>query len=141
MLSCPSFSPFRSNAKVIFNDHALSESFGFEDLLIKTLHSDREDGLIPTVVTDMCHVALGLVYSSHESVREAIRKERGIYESRRRGLWEKGLTSGAVQILCKIEVDCDSDCLRFVVKQEGHGFCHLNRRSCWSSDSGIGHLL
>jgi phosphoribosyl-ATP pyrophosphohydrolase len=86
-------------------------------------------------------VALGLVWSSRESVREAVRLRRGIYWSRRRGaLWVKGETSGAVQELLAVDLDCDRDVLRFTVRQTDPGFCHLNTRTCWGPDRGLGEL-
>lgn len=111
------------------------------DLIIPFIRSDRHDKLYSTVVVDEQHVALGLVYSDEASVREATRKRAGIYYSRRRGLWHKGLTSGATQDLYEISLDCDRDALRYVVRQHGSGFCHLNRYTCWDSDRGIGHLF
>ncbi|CAG8586148.1 10431_t:CDS:2 [Acaulospora colombiana] len=89
------------------------------DVFSCSLKSDRPDGLFVTVVVDEGGVALGVVYSSTESVREAIKTRKGVYQSRKRGLWYKGATSGSVQELKKIQVDCDSDSLRFVVKQHG----------------------
>ena len=54
-------------------------------------------------------VALGLCYSSADSLQEAIATRRGVYTSRRRGRWEKGATSGATQRLIRVDVDCDRD--------------------------------
>jgi phosphoribosyl-AMP cyclohydrolase len=45
----------------------------------------------------------------------------GVYQSRKRGLWYKGATSGDTQELVKFCFDCDQDCLKFVVKQKGRG--------------------
>jgi phosphoribosyl-ATP pyrophosphohydrolase len=104
------------------------------------LTSDRPDGFWPTVVVDELGVALGLVYSSADSLRAAVEQRRGIYQSRSRGLWVKGETSGSVQELLRIDADCDRDALRFVVRQQGSGFCHLGTRSCWSDDAGLGAL-
>lgn len=95
------------------------------------MRSDRPDGLWPTVVTDERGVALGLAWSSRESLEEAVRMKRGVYQSRSRGLWIKGESSGARQELLRIDPDCDRDALRFVVKQEGSGFCHRGSRTCW----------
>jgi phosphoribosyl-ATP pyrophosphohydrolase len=108
-----------------------------------TLVSDRADGLFATVVTDEQGVALGLVYSSAESVKESIRLQRGVYYSRsRKSIWYKGETSGDTQTLVRIEVDCDKDALKFVVGQEGDGFCHLKSRSCFArNDVGLGALM
>ncbi len=105
------------------------------------LRSDRPDGLIPTVVTDERGVALGLVYSSGESIKAAVAERRGIYQSRSRGLWRKGETSGATQELLRIDPDCDRDSVRFVVRQGGEGFCHLATRTCFGEDGGLGALM
>ena len=83
--------------------------------------SDRADKLIPTVVTDERGFALGLVYSSQESLAESLKTGTGVYQSRKRGLWYKGATSGDVQELVRFSLDCDQDALRFVVRQKGRG--------------------
>lgn len=107
----------------------------------KCLRSDRPDGLFTTVVADEGGVALGLVYSSEESVLSAIESGRGVYYSRsRQGLWKKGESSGNFQALIQLDVDCDSDALRFTVEQTGVGFCHLNTRTCWGEAGGLQHL-
>jgi phosphoribosyl-ATP pyrophosphohydrolase/phosphoribosyl-AMP cyclohydrolase/histidinol dehydrogenase len=85
------------------------------------LVTDRSDGLFPTVVVDEQHVALGLAYSSIESISETLRTGSGVYQSRTRGLWYKGLTSGATQAIKKISMDCDRDTLQFVVTQKDPG--------------------
>jgi len=90
-------------------------------ILFSTLKSDRTDGLISTLVVDEQGIALGLVYSNEESLSESLRTGTGVYMSRKRGLWYKGATSGATQELVKIDMDCDADCLRFVVRQQGKG--------------------
>jgi phosphoribosyl-AMP cyclohydrolase / phosphoribosyl-ATP pyrophosphohydrolase len=104
------------------------------------LQSDRPDGLIPTVVADERGVALGLVYSSKDSIRAAVAERRGIYQSRRRGLWRKGESSGAVQELLRVTPDCDRDSVRFTVRQTGGGFCHLETMTCFGEDAGLGRL-
>ena len=65
---------------------------------------------------------------------------QGVYHSRSRGLWIKGATSGATQELLRIDADCDRDCLRFTVRQQPPGFCHLGTRTCWGEDTGLGDL-
>ena len=109
-------------------------------LVVAHCRSDRPDGLFSTVVCDVAGVALGLVYSSPDSVRVACRERRGVYWSRsRKSLWRKGETSGAVQRLLAVALDCDGDALRFTVEQSGAGFCHLNRWTCWPSGGTAGH--
>lgn len=108
-------------------------------LLCTTWTSDRPDNLIPTVVTDENGIALGLVYSSEDSVGEALRTQTGVYQSRKRGLWHKGASSGDTQELVRISLDCDSDALKFVVKQTGR-FCHLEQFGCFGDQKGIARL-
>ncbi len=110
------------------------------DAITAPLSSDRPDDLWPTVVSDRSGHALGLAYSSAESVREAVDRQRGVYQSRSRGLWVKGETSGATQELVAIDVDCDRDALRFRVQQNEPGFCHTDSWSCWSSDWNLTDL-
>jgi phosphoribosyl-ATP pyrophosphohydrolase len=102
--------------------------------------SDRPDGLWPTVVVDELGTALGLVYSSPESLEQAIEERRGVYQSRSRGVWVKGETSGALQDLLAVDLDCDRDTLRFTVRQHDPGFCHLDTTTCWGEDHGLGRL-
>ena len=101
------------------------------------LKCERDDGLWPTVVGDERGAALGLVWSSLESVRAAIDEGRGIYQSRSRGLWRKGESSGASQALLRIEADCDRDALRFTVAQSGAGFCHRDEWTCFGPARGL----
>ena len=111
------------------------------DAFAAPLRSDRSDGLIATVVVDESGRALGLCWSSRRSLAYAIENGVGAYESRKRGLWVKGQTSGATQELVSIGVDCDRDALRFVVRQKrGTGFCHEGTRSCWGEASGFTKL-
>lgn len=104
------------------------------------LKSDRPDGLWPTVVCDEGGRALGLCYSDRESLEVAIERGVGAYRSRRRGLWIKGETSGATQELLSVDVDCDRDALRFVVRQGEPGFCHQPAWTCWGDDRGLPRL-
>ena len=108
--------------------------------LAAMMSSDRPDGLWPTVVVDEAGVALGLAYSSSQSLGRAIEQRRGVYHSRSRGVWVKGETSGATQDLIGIDLDCDRDALRFTVRQHGPGFCHTGDRSCWGEDHGLERL-
>ncbi|KID89787.1 histidine biosynthesis trifunctional protein [Metarhizium guizhouense ARSEF 977] len=105
-------------------------------VIAKYWKSDRQDGLIPTVVTDEAGVALGLAYTSEESILEALKTQTGVYQSRKRGLWVKGATSGDTQDLVRVGLDCDNDTLKFVVKQTGR-FCHLQQFGCFGNLNGI----
>lgn len=95
----------------------------------------------PTVVCDEYGCALGLVWSTPASLRRAIAERRGVYWSRSRNeIWVKGSTSGNQQHLKRVELDCDRDAIRMTVRQEGSGFCHMGRRSCWNDDFDLGAL-
>lgn len=104
------------------------------------LTSDRPDGLFPTVVVDDSGVALGLAYSSAETLAEAVDTRAGVYHSRRRGRWKKGETSGATQELLAVDLDCDRDAVRFTVRQSSPGFCHLDTWTCFGEAGGAPEL-
>ena len=112
------------------------------DAFLSPLRSDRPDGLFPTVVSSFPQGgrSLGLVYSSRQSVTESILSGKGVYYSRRHGLWKKGETSGATQDVVHIRLDCDTDSLEFSVIQHGAGFCHRNRPSCFGDLNGLAAL-
>ncbi|KAJ5490990.1 Histidine biosynthesis trifunctional protein [Penicillium diatomitis] len=102
--------------------------------------TDQANGLYATSVTDERGYCLGVVWSNDESIAEALRTGTGVYQSRKRGLWYKGQSSGDTQELIRIGYDCDADCLVFVVKQTGRGFCHLGTDSCFGASAGLSRL-
>ncbi|OKL55955.1 Histidine biosynthesis trifunctional protein [Talaromyces atroroseus] len=101
---------------------------------------DANTGLIATLVVDERGVSLGFVWSSKESLLEALKTGTGVYQSRKRGLWFKGQTSGDVQQLLGVGFDCDADCMIFRVKQLGRGFCHLGTNTCFGRYQGLSSL-
>lgn len=128
-----------SSSKDVGVDVPAAGKLAVSKLLAASWASDRDDQLVPTVVTDESGVALGLVYSSEESVGEALRTRTGVYQSRKRGLWYKGATSGDTQELVRLSLDCDSDALKFVVRQKGR-FCHLYQAGCFGGLGGVAKL-
>lgn len=112
--------------------------FDLADVVTAMLASTEQPW--PTVVTDERGTALGLAWSDAESLEAAFQMRRGVYQSRKRGLWLKGETSGATQDLLSVDLDCDRDALRFRVRQAEPGFCHLGSRTCWGDDTGVGRL-
>ncbi|KAI0719594.1 histidine biosynthesis trifunctional-protein [Cerioporus squamosus] len=112
-----------------------SKQINVADAFLAHITSDRQDGLFPTVVSSYPDGGrtLGLVYSSYDSVKESIVTGKGVYQSRKHGLWRKGETSGATQDVVRISLDCDADALEFSVVQNGAGFCHLERASCFGT--------
>ncbi|APH54262.1 Phosphoribosyl-AMP cyclohydrolase [Granulibacter bethesdensis] len=74
---------------------------------------------------------LMLAWMNREAVEETLATGRVCYFSRsRNGLWRKGETSGQVQTLIELRVDCDGDALLVLVDQPGVA-CHTGRRSCF----------
>lgn len=89
-------------------------------------------GLLPAIAQqhDTGEVLM-LAWMNAESVAETLRTGRVTYWSRSRAaFWRKGETSGHVQRLVGMRVDCDRDCLLLLVDQTGPA-CHTNRRSCF----------
>jgi len=91
------------------------------------------DGLVPAVAVDRATGAvLMLAYMDREALQTTLRTGRATYFSRSRGrLWTKGETSGNVQRVREIRVDCDGDALLLVVDQHGSGACHTGAWSCF----------
>ena len=91
-----------------------------------------DDGLLPAVAQDATTgEVLMLAYASREALEQT--RETGLahYHSRsREELWQKGETSGHVQRVQEIRVDCDGDALLYLVDQEG-GACHTGHETCF----------
>jgi len=89
-------------------------------------------GLVPVIAQDAgSGEVLMLAWMNAEAVARTLATGRVTYWSRSRAaFWVKGETSGHVQELVELRVDCDRDCLLAVVRQIGPA-CHTNRRSCF----------
>ena len=90
------------------------------------------DGLVPCIAQqhDTGEVLM-LAWMNRESVAETLATGHVCYWSRSRGaLWRKGESSGQVQILQELRLDCDGDTLLALVQQEGVA-CHTGRRNCF----------
>ncbi len=92
----------------------------------------NDQGLIPVIAQDAdSGEVLMLAWMNAEAVARTRHSGRVTYWSRSRGkLWVKGETSGHVQELVEMRVDCDRDTLLVLVRQTGPA-CHTNRRSCF----------
>ena len=88
-------------------------------------------GLIPAIAQDRDGDVLMMAWMNAESLAETLATGQVTYWSRSRSaLWRKGETSGHVQRLAELRVDCDRDCLLLIVDQTGPA-CHTDRRSCF----------
>ncbi|WP_045389605.1 phosphoribosyl-AMP cyclohydrolase [Falsirhodobacter sp. alg1] len=90
------------------------------------------NGLIPVIAQDHSSgEVLMMAWMNAESLTRTMETGRMTYWSRsRQSFWAKGESSGNVQRLVEMRVDCDRDCLLALVEQTGPA-CHTNRRSCF----------
>jgi phosphoribosyl-AMP cyclohydrolase len=91
------------------------------------------DGLITCVTTDArSGDVLMVAHMNAEALQKTIASGEAWYFSRsRQALWRKGETSGHVQRIVEMRVDCDQDAVWIKVEQQGPGACHTGRRSCF----------
>lgn len=91
------------------------------------------DGLVTCVATDAgSGEVLMVAHMNAEALKRTIATGEAHYYSRsRKGLWKKGESSGHVQRVIEIRVDCDQDAVWLRVEQQGGGACHTGRRSCF----------
>lgn len=96
-----------------------------------TLRYDA-NGLIPAIAQDHATgEVLMMAWMSADSIAKTLESGSVTYWSRsRKSFWVKGETSGHLQRLVELRVDCDRDCLLLLVDQTGPA-CHTNRRSCF----------
>jgi phosphoribosyl-AMP cyclohydrolase len=73
-----------------------------------------------------------MAYMNREALETTLKEGRACYWSRsRQELWRKGATSGDVQIVKDVLVDCDQDTILLLVEQLGKGACHTRKWSCF----------
>lgn len=104
---------------------------GDDDVLDRLVFN--EDGLLPAVVQDdRSGEVLMLAWMDREAVRRTLNEGRVTYWSRsRQEYWRKGDTSGHMQFVRGVAVDCDDDTLLIRVDQVGAA-CHTGTRSCFT---------
>ncbi len=93
----------------------------------------KTDGLIPAIVQNYeTSEVLMLAYINKEAWEATLSTGKATYFSRsRQKLWIKGETSGNMQIIREIRIDCDDDTVLFKVEQIGGAACHKGYRSCF----------
>ena len=97
------------------------------------LNFDKLGGVIPVIAQEyQTGEVLMMAFMNREAWEYTLRTGYVHYWSRSRGkLWKKGETSGNLQEVHEIRVDCDSDCLLVRVRQIGEAACHTGFRSCF----------
>ncbi len=101
--------------------------------LTKLVDFVKGKGLVPAIAQDVnTGKVLMLAYMNLEALETTLREGRACYWSRsRQELWRKGQTSGDIQIVKDVLVDCDEDTILLLVEQQGRGACHTRRWSCF----------
>jgi len=97
------------------------------------LDFSKQDGLLPAIVQDAASgKVLMLAYINKASWEKTLKTGEAHYWSRsRQELWHKGGTSGHVQKIREIYVDCDNDTVLFKVEQVGGAACHTGYETCF----------
>ena len=98
------------------------------------------NGLVTCVATDArSGDVLMVAHMNAQALQKTIATGEAWYFSRsRRALWKKGESSGHVQRVVEMRVDCDQDAVWIKVEQAGAGACHTGRRSCFYRAVPIG---
>lgn len=111
------------------------------DAVLSALRFDAA-GLVPAIAQQHdTREVLMMAWMNRDAVRETLATGRVCYFSRSRGrLWRKGETSGQVQHLHELQVDCDGDTILLLVDQHGVA-CHTGRRSCFYRAARNGGLI
>ena len=101
------------------------------DKMLAAIQFDAQ-GLVPTVAQQQgSGEVLMMAYMDRDAIVETMRTGRVCYWSRsRRAPWRKGDTSGHIQELVELRVDCDGDTLLVEVEQTGVA-CHTGRHNCF----------
>lgn len=101
--------------------------------MVQLRFDKSENGLLPAIAQDYeTGEVLMLAYINLESWKKTLETGKVHYWSRTRGkLWLKGESSGHVQLVREILVDCDDDTVVFKVEQLGGAACHTGHRSCF----------
>ena len=98
------------------------------------------DGLVPAIAQEASGTVLTLAWMDREALSRTAETGLAHYWSRsRRRLWQKGESSGHVQRVREIRLDCDNDAILLIVEQEGGIACHTGRHRCFFQrlDNGV----
>ena len=93
----------------------------------------KGDGLVPAIVQDAeTKEVLMMAYMNSQSWEATLKTGKATYWSRsRQALWMKGESSGNVQVVKNIFIDCDNDTILLQVEQLGGAACHTGHKSCF----------
>lgn len=97
------------------------------------LNFDKMDGLVPAIVQDhKTGEVLMLAFMNQDAWEATLETGKATYYSRtRQAFWVKGETSGNIQLVKEIRIDCDDDTVLLKVEQLGGAACHTGHKSCF----------
>ena len=98
---------------------------------IQSVDFSKSDGLIPVVTQDYkSKDVLMVAYTNRAALEKTLETGQMFYQSRKRGLWHKGDTSGHFQNVVSLHLDCDEDTILAIVKPDGPA-CHRGCITCF----------
>jgi phosphoribosyl-AMP cyclohydrolase/phosphoribosyl-ATP pyrophosphohydrolase/phosphoribosyl-AMP cyclohydrolase len=114
---------------------ALRGAEGMKELLSEIKYD--ANGLVPAIVQDVfTKEVLMMAWMNAESLQMTLEKGEAVFWSRsRKEIWHKGATSGNVQKVVEVRVDCDADTLLVLVEPAGPA-CHTGERTCFYREIG-----
>ncbi|MBC7945092.1 MAG: phosphoribosyl-AMP cyclohydrolase [Burkholderiales bacterium] len=92
-----------------------------------------QNGLVPAIAQEAgSNKVLMLAWMNRDALKRTVETGEAVYWSRsRRKLWRKGETSGHIQKVREIRLDCDEDAILLIVEQVGGIACHTGRHNCF----------
>jgi len=105
-------------------------------LNIEEIDFEKMNNLVPTIIQESNGIVLSLIYSNKESLEKTIQTGKvWSYSRSRRGVFQKGASSGNEQEIVEIKLDCDNDSILFKVNQKGICACHTGKYSCFGESA------
>jgi phosphoribosyl-AMP cyclohydrolase len=104
----------------------------------------NSDGLVPAIAQEASGTVLTLAWMNREALSRTAATGLAHYWSRsRQRLWQKGESSGYIQNVREIRLDCDNDAILLIVEQKGGIACHTGRQRCFFQrlDNGAWHAV
>ncbi len=103
----------------------------------------KQGGLVPAIAQDADDgTVLMVAYMNEQAFNHTLETGKATYWSRSRNeLWVKGESSGNVQLVSEVRVDCDADAILLKIDQKGGAACHEGYRSCFFRKIDNGELV
>ncbi len=102
-----------------------------QQTFLNAVNFEKGNGLIPVVTQDVTTKdVLMVAFTNKEALTKTLETGQMFYQSRERGLWHKGDTSGAFQDVVSLRLDCDNDTILALVNPQGPA-CHTGSVTCF----------